>query len=233
MSENKGIVIVTGSSRGIGLHTAIKFKNAGYEVIGCASSQQSIKEANDLKTEIDFQLVNMTEKSAIENFAKYIISRKKPIQCLVNNMGIYKPGDLETCNGLEELESLVRNNLFSAAYMFEFLKKQFISQRYGTVVNISSIAGLQPLQNSSLYCISKFAMQGYSLCLRQDMKKHNLRVITVMPGATYTHSWKGTQLPESRFIPPEDIADIVYQAVCSNIRTVVEEILVRPLQGDL
>ena len=83
------------------------------------------------------------------------------------------------------------------------------------------------------YAISKFAMLGFSKCLREELKPHNIKVTAIMPGATLTDSWKGVELPEERFIPAEDIASIIYNTTLLSDRTVVEDIVIRPQLGDL
>lgn len=233
MSIENGLVVITGGTRGIGLDTVIEFAKAGYEVITCSSSTRGIENLKNYKDKVDIQNVDMTNTQKIQSFGQYIRSKNKNIFCLINNMGVFTPGSLDTCTNLDDLEMQVRANLFSAAYMFEALKAKFLEQKSGCVVNISSIAGIQPLPNSSHYCISKFALQGYSRCLRQDMKKHGVRVITVMPGATLTSSWDGSELPESSFIPSYDVAKLIFESVCTSSRTVVEELLIRPVGGDI
>ena len=83
------------------------------------------------------------------------------------------------------------------------------------------------------YAISKFALYGFSQNLRHELKQHKVRVTAVLPGAVLTDSWNGTQLPASRFINVDDVAKLIYQAWEVSDRTVVEEILIRPMEGDI
>jgi NADP-dependent 3-hydroxy acid dehydrogenase YdfG len=76
-------------------------------------------------------------------------------------------------------------------------------------------------------------MLGLNQVLRQELKDKNIKVTAVLPGATLTDSWKGTDLPKERFIPAEDIAKLVYNAYTLSPQTNVEEILVRPILGDI
>jgi short-subunit dehydrogenase len=69
--------------------------------------------------------------------------------------------------------------------------------------------------------------------LREELKKDNIRVTAVLPGATLTASWNGTDLPDERFMPSEDVAEMIFSAFKVSKRTVVEEILMRPLLGDI
>jgi hypothetical protein len=87
--------------------------------------------------------------------------------------------------------------------------------------------------NGGSYAISKFALLGFSKCLRSELKGHGIRVTAVMPGATLTESWRGTDLNEDRFMKAEDVAETIYSAYTLSDRSVVEEIILRPQLGDL
>ncbi len=76
-------------------------------------------------------------------------------------------------------------------------------------------------------------MYGMSKTLREELKPHNIRVTSVMPGATFTASWEGIDLPQERFIKPEDVAEMVYATFILSERSVVEDLVIRPQLGDL
>jgi NAD(P)-dependent dehydrogenase (short-subunit alcohol dehydrogenase family) len=83
------------------------------------------------------------------------------------------------------------------------------------------------------YGAAKHGMLGLARALREETREHGLRVITLLPGATYTDSWAASPLPEDRFMPPEDIARLVVDLHQMTDRTVVEEVLLRPQLGDV
>ena len=76
-------------------------------------------------------------------------------------------------------------------------------------------------------------MHGFSKALREELKDYGVRVTSVLPGATYTASWEGVDLPEDRFMKPEDVADMVYATYTLQGNTVVEDLVMRPQQGDI
>jgi short-subunit dehydrogenase len=86
--------------------------------------------------------------------------------------------------------------------------------------------------NGGSYTISKFALLGFSKCLREELKDEGIRVTAVMPGATLTPSWEGAGYPAERFMPPEDVAESIFGAYELSDRTVVEEMILRPQKGD-
>src|SRR5260370_41716527 len=95
-----------------------------------------------------------------------------------------------------------------------------------------SIASIKAYPNGGSYAISKFALLGFTKVLREEMKPFNIRVTAVMPGATKTASWDGVDLPDSRFMKTEDIAEVIFNACYISARTLVEELIIRPQFGD-
>ena len=106
-------------------------------------------------------------------------------------------------------------------------------RKTGDIFNICSVAGLKAYPNGGSYSISKFAMHGLSLGLREELKSHGIRVTAVHPGATYTASWEGVDLPEDRFIQASDVADLIWSVSQLSRSTVIEELVIRPQLGDI
>jgi short-subunit dehydrogenase len=92
---------------------------------------------------------------------------------------------------------------------------------------------MKAYENSGSYSISKFALLGFSKTLREELKTYNIKVTSILPGATLTDSWSGTDLPESRFSKPEDIAELIYIITQLSKFSVVEDIVIRPQLGDI
>ena len=100
-------------------------------------------------------------------------------------------------------------------------------------MNMCSIASLKAYPDGASYCISKYALLGMTRVLREELKKDKIPVTAVMPGATLTESWGDTTLPQSRFIKPENIASMMYAAWEINEHSVTEDLIIRPLEGDI
>ena len=98
---------------------------------------------------------------------------------------------------------------------------------------MSSIAGLKAYPNGGSYSISKFALRGFSINLRDELKPYNIKVTTVFPGAAYTDSWAASGLERQRFMEAADIAKMVYAASQLSPQACVEEITLRPQLGDI
>jgi short-subunit dehydrogenase len=174
----------------------------------------------------------MSDKDQVKAFTDFVNSLKRPVDVLVNNAGSFLPGKvIDEPEGT--LEAMIEGNLYSAYYTSRGIAPGMRKAKSGHIFNMCSIASIQAYPNGGSYAISKFAMLGLSKMLREELKKHDVRVTAVLPGATLTTSWQGTEFPDERFMSPEDVADAVFSAYSLSKRSVVEEILIRPQLGDV
>ena len=230
------IVFISGSSSGIGKATAIKLSTLGFNLIIAGRREERLKllkydlESNGVEVcALSFDLRDRTEvDKAIDSLSE----RWKAIDVLVNNVGVFLPGKLtEEPEG--NFEVMLNTNLASTYHLtralFPFIKNA--EQPY--IFNICSTASITPYLNGGSYCISKYAQYGLTKVLREELKEYNIRVSAVMPGATLTNSWSGTDLPEQRFIDPNSVAEMIYTAYQLPGNVVLEEILMRPMDGDI
>jgi short-subunit dehydrogenase len=154
------------------------------------------------------------------------------VDLLVNNAGVYLPGQIHD-EPEKNLEFLLMVNLISAYHITRGVLETMIPRRSGHIFNIGSTASILAYPNGGSYCISKFAMYGMTKVLREELKELGIRVTAVLPGATFTQSWLGTDLPEERFMKPADIAETIWSAYNLSGNTVVEEVIMRPQLGDI
>lgn len=225
-------IFISGASKGIGLATARRFVAAGYEVAISASTEASLQAVEASDPKIQTFRADMSVKAEVQALGEWINTHFGPLDVLVNNVGKFLPGEIHKETD-EAFESTMHTNLFSNYYLTKAVLPAMMERKQGDIFNICSTASIMAYPNGGSYCISKFALLGFSKVLREEMKAYNLRVISVIPGATLTASWDGVDLPESRFMPPEDIATAIFETHKLSPRTVVEEILLRPALGDL
>lgn len=231
-------VIVTGASRGIGRAIVLKYAADGANVAFCSRSNEKLRElAGEVEAlaaggKVFYESTDMGQRADVERFATNALEQFGSFDIVVNNAGVFLPGEVVSAEeGL--LETMMDTNLYSAYYFTRKLLPSMIKAGKGHIFNMCSVASIKAYPNGSLYSISKFALLGFSKSLREELKEKQIRVTSVLPGATYTDSWQGIDLPETRFMKAEDIADSVYEIHRLSDRTAVEEIVLRPQLGDI
>ncbi|MBL0145189.1 MAG: SDR family oxidoreductase [Chitinophagaceae bacterium] len=229
-------VVITGASKGIGKAIAKEFAENGYNLLLCSRNEIDLnKTAEELQTQ--FSSVNIKAKAfdlskQAKEFGQWVLDNNITPKILVNNAGVFEPGNVyNEPDGL--LEKQIETNLYSAYHLTRKLLPKMMEAATGHIFNICSVASLQAYPNGGAYSISKFAMAGFSKNLRQEMMPHNIKVTTVYPGAVFTKSWGNFDNSSNRIMEAEDIAKMIYAASQLSAGACVEEIVLRPQQGDL
>lgn len=233
----KKLAVITGGTKGIGKALVMLFAKNEFDVVTCARNAEDLEALKeDVESAMDATVfikpTDVSKKGEVNDFIDFINKMDREVNVIINNAGLFVPGQV---HAEEEgaLEQMIDTNLYSAYRVTRGLIKPMIERRKGHIFNICSTASFMPYVNGGSYCISKFAMLGMSKVLREEMKEHNIRVTSVMPGATYTASWEGADIPKERFMKAEDVAEAIWQAYVLSDRTVMEELVLRPQLGDL
>jgi len=232
------LIVVTGGSKGIGRAIIEKFATHGFDVVTCARNGEELKKFKVYMNEKNPSAkvltlpADMTDREQVKSFINFVTELNRPVDVLVNNTGYFIPGSIST-EPEGTLENMIQANLYSAYHTTRGLVQDMKDRKSGHIFNMCSIASIKAYSNGGSYAISKFALLGFSKCLREELKEFNIRVTSILPGATQTSSWDESDLPEERFMRAEDIADTVYSAYAISGRSVVEEVIIRPQLGDI
>lgn len=230
-------VVITGASRGIGKTIAEHFAQKGANLFLCSRNMEktmSWQQALMKEHSISISSFNADLSNAVEakSFAGHVLGAASTVDILINNTGIYEPGS--TYNEPEgQLEKMLQVNLLSAYHLTRALIGSMIEKRAGHIFNICSIASLKAYPNGGSYSISKWALDGFSKNLREEMKAFNVKVTAVYPGATLTSSWDGMDIDPKRILEAADIAKMIIAASELSAQACVEDIVIRPQLGDL
>ncbi len=231
MAKQKSIAI-SGASKGIGLSIAARFHKEGWKVLISARGAYDLYMAEQAYPGLKTFACDMGLREGVKSFADFILGESGPPDVLVNNAGVFLPGAIsDEEDGV--FEQMIAVNLASAYHLSRGLLPGMKERGSGTILNMCSTASLKAYPNGGSYGISKHGLLGFSRCLREEMKGFGIRVISVLPGATYTASWENSGQKEERMMPPEDIAELVWASINLSDRSVVEEILLRPFLGDI
>lgn len=234
------VIFITGASRGIGKAITEIFAadTQGHTIIMVAKKAAHLeKTAAEIQQQFPAAKVlhyacNLTDKTAIDDMNTWLHTRVKAVDVLINNAGYFLPGSVH--NEPEgTLEEMLQVNLLSAYQVTRALLPAMMQQKSGYVFNICSIASVQAYNNGGSYSISKFAMLGFGKNLREEMKPHNIKVTNILPGAVYTDSWSGSGVQKERIMEAADVAKIIYTATQLSPQACIEDVVMRPVLGDL
>ncbi|MFM2267047.1 MAG: hypothetical protein RL757_488 [Bacteroidota bacterium] len=229
--------VITGASKGIGRAIAESLAAEGYDLALCARNAETLR---DCKTALEKAFperqiltfsADLSKKEEVLNFGECVKKEWNKIDVLVNNAGVFLPGEI----GNEpdgQIETQIETNLYSAYYLTRTLLESILLAE-GHIFNMCSVASIKAYPNGGSYSISKFALLGFSKCLREELREQQVKVTSILPGATWSDSWAGVDLPETRLMQARDIAQTVVAALKMSKSAVVEEILIRPQLGDL
>ncbi len=231
------IVVVTGASQGIGRAIAEAFAEVPDVRLALVSRNEAklhaVAEVCHVRgAEAAVFPCDVTDADAVAQTASAIRTHWDAPDVLVNNAGDFRPGTiLETPP--EVFREQVEVNLNSAFYVTHAFLPAMLARKRGHLFFMASVASIRAYPGGGAYCASKHGLLGLARVVREETKDQGLRVTTLLAGATRTPSWDGTDFPDERFMPPEDIARAVVNTWRLSDRTVVEEILLRPQLGDI
>lgn len=231
-------VVITGASKGLGKSIAMKFGNAGHDLVLLSRNGQvlsgtaeEIQQANPA-IEAHHHPFDLSSKLEAIAAAEWILSLNKPIDILVNNAGQFIPGSVfNEPDGA--IEQMIQSNFMSAYHLTRALLPSMINRKSGHIFNMCSIASFQAYPNGGAYSISKFALAGFSKNLREEMKPFGIKVTSVYPGAAYTDSWASSGIDPNRIMEAQDISDMIFAASKLSLQACVEDIILRPQLGDV
>ena len=193
--QDAKIAVVTGSSSGIGLLTALEFAQLGYRVVGTMRDLQRRVRLEDgaqkagVRDRIDMRELDVTNHAAMPGVVEGIVRDHGRIDVLVNNAGFSTSAFVEDVQ-LHELREQMETNFFGAVAMTKAVLPVMRRQRSGHVIQVSSVSGEMPVPMLSSYTASKFALEGWSEALRIEVHSLGIRVVIVQPGSYETDIWE-------------------------------------------
>jgi NAD(P)-dependent dehydrogenase (short-subunit alcohol dehydrogenase family) len=239
VKDPREIAWITGGASGIGLACAIELAKSGRRVAITGRDAAKLEKALSLVEEYDPDAIAMrcdvTKEDDVTSTVKEIenIFGAAP-DILINNAGISPYQDIEEMS-IETFDAVIDTNLIGNFLCAKAVIPAMITKGKGTIVQMLSIASKKAFAGGTAYGASKFAALGMTNALREDVRDKGIKVIAVMPGATETPTWDDDELGEFRhkMMQPEDIAKVIIDAISHHERALVEELIIRPIGGDL
>jgi NAD(P)-dependent dehydrogenase (short-subunit alcohol dehydrogenase family) len=229
------VVLVTGSSRGIGLAIAQRLGIEGARLVLVARKGAALRKAGEevpggaLVVKAD-----VTQATQVQRLFKVVRHEMGRLDILINNAGVftYKPF---VSTSFADWRRNMETNLTALFLCTRAALPLLRRSRSAHLVNILSVSSLQPFANCSAYTASKFGALGLTRVLREELRPWKIRVTGILPGSTNTRLTNQFGFPVCRIdlIQPADVAEVVFDVLAQPPRTTLEEILLMPSQGSV
>ncbi|MBT2640308.1 MULTISPECIES: SDR family oxidoreductase [unclassified Bacillus (in: firmicutes)] len=228
------VAIVTGASRGIGKEIAVKLAEQGMKLVIAGSSEEINQTADEMKqkgfSDVIAVQTDVSDEQQVKNLVEKTVEAFGQVDVLVNNAGIgfFKLAEEVTVDEWKKLfEVNVQGVFLGAKAVLPHMKER----KSGTIITISSDVGRYTIPNGSAYTASKYAVQGFSGALAQEVREFGIRVGTINPGMVDTYFADSKQgLPEKHdWLKVEDIANAVVYMASAPKHMLIDEIVIHPL----
>ena len=231
---NGQVAVITGAGRGIGAAIARTLASLGATAVLCGRTQATLDETARTivgaggKTEVI--PCDVTVLHQVEYAAARIESTFGRLDILVNNAGV--GGFTEALHNLtpEEWDRILNTNLRGVYYTIRAFAPMMIRAQSGYIINISSLAGKNPLAKGAAYAASKWGLNGLTYSVAEELRGDNVRVSVICPGSVETELGPHTGKDPNKMLQPEDVAHAVAMLVTQAPRSFMSEVLIRPTQ---
>jgi|WetSurMetagenome_2_1015567.scaffolds.fasta_scaffold213554_2 3-dehydrosphinganine reductase len=189
-------VVITGGSSGIGKAAALLLSQGGAHVCICARDSARLEEAcRDIRSQaiskdqvITFLVMDVADRRQVRMAAPEAVKRLGGIDMLINSAGITWPGYFKDIpDGI--WDSMIQVDYMGTVNAVRAFAPYFMEQKHGTIVNVASVVGYKGLFGYAAYSPAKFAVVGFSECLRQELIPYDVRVSVIYPPDTDTPQW--------------------------------------------
>lgn len=228
------IAIVTGAGRGIGAAIARTLAQLGTQTVLIGRTRAPLEAVSDAIREQGGQSAVMecdiTDLRSVESMAERVSRTFGRIDILVNNAGVGVPGAPLHQLSPDDWERVMNTNLRGVYYCIRSIAPLMIRSGGGHVVNISSLAGKNPLPNGAAYSASKWGLNGLTYSVAEELRGYKIRVSLVCPGSVNTEfSAHAGKAPE-KMLQPDDVAHVVAMIVTQAPQSFASEVLLRPTE---
>ncbi|WP_166967896.1 SDR family oxidoreductase [Yeosuana marina] len=235
MNELKNkVALVTGGTKGIGYGIAQALLNEGIHVAVTSRTKSSAQKAADaLNSHSEKGAKAIGVEADVRNYksqqqaVQTVLEHFKQLDIVIANAGLGHFASIEDLS-VEQWQETIDTNLTGVFYSIKS-SVEALKESKGYFITISSLAGTNFFANGSAYNASKFGVTGFTQSVMLDLRKHDIKVSTIMPGSVATHFNNHTPNPDDAWkIQSEDIGELVVDLIKMNPRTLPSKIEVRP-----
>jgi 3-oxoacyl-[acyl-carrier protein] reductase len=226
------VAVVTGGCRGIGLGIAAAMASLGATVVITGRDESRVhaaaRELSSHGPACEGIACDVTELASVTALGTRLRKKYGHVDILVNNAGIGGPPSLLHELDPDQWDAMFHTNVRGVFYMLRAVVPLMIAAGAGHIVNISSLAGKNPLPRGAAYSASKWALSGLTYSVAEELRAHNIRVSLVCPGSVDTEFSPHTGKNPDQMLRPEDVAHVVTMLVTQRAQSFVSEVLLRP-----
>ncbi len=222
MGERK-VVIVTGATRGIGKEVALKYAQNGYDVainyVSTVDVEGIKKEFTDLGVDILLEPADVSNSTQVQEFVEKVMEKFGRIDVLVNNAGVTRDNLLMRMSE-EDFDFVININLKGTFLVTKAVTKYMMKQRFGSIVNISSVVGVAGNSGQCNYSASKAGIIGFTKSVAKELASRNIRSNAIAPGFIATNMTEvlpdnvkesiNASIPLKRMGSPKEVANLIY-----------------------
>jgi len=226
------VAIVTGGSRGIGFAIASALAELGTTVVITGRDARrldtSAGQLRSLGLKCEGVVCDVANLDSVTTLSARLRENYPRVDILVNNAGIGSPSSLLHELDPADWDTIFHTNVRGVFYMMRAVVPLMISAGAGHIINISSLAGKNPLPRGAAYSASKWALNGLTYSVAEELRTHNIRVSVVCPGSVDTEFSPHEGKASDRMLKPEDVAHLITMLVTQRPQSFVSEVLLRP-----
>jgi NAD(P)-dependent dehydrogenase (short-subunit alcohol dehydrogenase family) len=226
------VAVVTGASHGIGYAVSRKLASLGAHVCLAARTESRL---DDLAREIErqggaasVQVTDVRKEADVERMVTGCVQRLGRLDILVNNAGIGAFGSPLHETPPETWDAIMQTNLRAVYSAIRAAAPFMIQRRAGHIINVSSLAAHNPVPNGAAYAASKWALNGLTYSVAEELRVYDIRVSVVCPGSVDTDLVPDRNKDRSRMLQAEDVAQVIAMLVTQAPRSFASEVLLRP-----
>ena len=228
------IAVVTGASRGIGAGIARAIAQDRMLVVACGRDRKALEQTADAISAAGGQcepaVCDVTQLEDVQSLASRVERTLGRLDVLVNNAGVGSFRAPLHQLAPEDWERVMNTNLRGVFYFIRSFTELMIRSGGGDIINISSLAGKNPLPNGAAYAASKWGLNGLSYSVAEEVRGHNIRVSVICPGSVDTELGPHTGKDPRKMLRPDDVAHVVRMIITQAPQSFASEILLRPAQ---